>query len=114
MNYKHTLISIVMAATVLVSLFAVVSSAASVSGQTMAGTGPAVSSTEAQGPNGYGGYHDFFAVDTSGTLWHANGSGTWDSLGGTCTASPAAVSWNSNYYRLDVFVRGTDGAVWQK
>jgi hypothetical protein len=101
---------------VLVSLFAVVSSAASVSGQTMAGTGPAVSSTEAQGPNGYGGYHDFFAVDTSGTLWHANGSGTWDSLGGVSTSSPAAVSWGpgSSNFRLDVFVRSTDGALWHK
>ena len=102
-----------MAATVLVSLFAVVSSAASVSGQTMIGTGPAVAPSGATPPTGFNGWLDFFAVDTSGSLWHGS-NGNWDSLGGTFTASPAAVSWNSNYYRLDVFVRGTDGAVWQK
>jgi len=72
MNHKHTLISIVMAATVLVSLFAVVSSAASVSGQTMAGTGPALSSSDAStSPTGYLGIN-FFAVDTGGALWHTN------------------------------------------
>ncbi|MGA2885076.1 MAG: hypothetical protein WCG09_01090 [Halobacteriota archaeon] len=32
-----------------------------------------------------------------------------------CTSSPAAASpWNASYFRLDVFVRGSDGAVWQK
>jgi hypothetical protein len=119
MNHKSTLISIVMAATVLVSLFAVVSSAASVSGQVMAGTGPAVSSsgTSATVPVGFSGYADFFAVDTSGTLWHTpmNGNNVWDSLGGVCTASPAAIVWGSSTsFRLDVFVRGSGGDLWQK
>jgi hypothetical protein len=108
-----------MAATVLVSLFAVVSSAASVSGTTMAGTGPAVTSSylyNGQVPAGYSGFADYFAVDTNGTLWHTNGSGTWDSLGGVSAASPAAVSpWNySSYFRLDVFVRGSNGGLWWK
>jgi hypothetical protein len=108
MNHKRiTMMSIVVATLMLVSLFAVVSSAASVSGQTMAGTGPAVSTEWSNG------YLDFFAVDTSGALWHTSGGGTWDSLGGVCTASPASVSW-ANTARIDVFVRGTDGALWHK
>jgi len=106
MNQKRiTMMSIVLATLMLVSLFAVVSSAASVSGQTMTGTGPAVS------VEGSTGYPYFFAVDTSGALWHTSGDGTWDSIGGVCTASPASVS---GYNRIDVFVRGSDGAVWQK
>ncbi len=116
MNHKRTTMSIVLATLMLVSLFAVVSSATSVSGQTMAGTGPAVASSNAQPPfpTGYNEYANYFAVDTSGTLWHTNGSGNWDSLGGVCTASPAAVSWDSSYLRLDVFVRGSDGGLWWK
>jgi hypothetical protein len=112
MNHKSTLISIVMAATVLVSLFAVVSSAASVSGMTMAGTGPAMTSSPYSA-----GLLDVFAVDTNGTLWHTSISGSgnaWDSLGGASTASPAAVSWSSSYFRIDVFVRGSGGGVWWK
>jgi hypothetical protein len=94
---------------VLVSLFAVLSSAASVSGQTMTGTGPAMSTSSYSS-----GIIDYFAVDTSGTLWHTTGSGTWDSLGGVATSSPAAVSWPfASCLREDVFVRGTDGALWQ-
>jgi hypothetical protein len=128
MNHKRTTISIVLATVMLVSLFAVVSSAASVSGQTsgttaplvggiLAGSGPAVSgSSTAQPPSGYSAYANFFAVDASGTLWHTpiNGSNAWDSLGGVSTSSPAAFSWGSSYFRLDVLVRGSDGAVWQK
>jgi hypothetical protein len=129
MKHKRMTISTVLAALMLVSLFAVVSSAASVTGQTsgttvaanlvgqtMAGTGPASTTLW---PNGQ---TDVFAVDTSGTLWNVSGlfgSGpdTWNSLGGVCTASPAAVSWgnqSTSYLRIDVFVRGSDGAVWQK
>jgi hypothetical protein len=97
----------------LVSLFAAVSTAASVSGAVLAGTGPAVSTEW-----GNNATTDIFAVNTSGTLWTAaifNGgpifNGTWNSLGGVCTASPAAVSWGSTA-RDDVFVRGSDSAVW--
>lgn len=36
----------------------------------------------------------------------------WESLGGTLTSGPAAASWSAN--RLDVFVRGTDNAVYHK
>jgi len=70
-KHKCTVISIGMAALVLVSLFAVVSRAASVSGQTMAGTGPAMSTSTYST-----GIVDYFAVDTSGTLWHTTGGGT--------------------------------------
>jgi GH25 family lysozyme M1 (1,4-beta-N-acetylmuramidase) len=36
----------------------------------------------------------------------------WGSLGGTLTSGPAAASWAPD--RLDLFVRGTDGALWHK
>ena len=36
----------------------------------------------------------------------------WESLGGVLTSAPAASSWAAN--RLDVFVRGTDNALWHK
>ncbi|HEU5202674.1 MAG TPA: hypothetical protein VFU17_00110 [Candidatus Limnocylindrales bacterium] len=36
----------------------------------------------------------------------------WESLGGVLTSSPAVSSWASG--RLDVFVRGTDSALWHK
>jgi hypothetical protein len=36
----------------------------------------------------------------------------WESLGGVLTSGPGASSWASN--RLDVFVRGTDNALWHK
>jgi thiol-disulfide isomerase/thioredoxin len=36
--------------------------------------------------------------------------GTWASLGGQLTASPAAVSWADG--RIDVFSRGSDNALW--
>ena len=36
----------------------------------------------------------------------------WESLGGRLTSSPAAVSQSSG--KIDVFVRGTDGALWER
>ncbi|HEX4609483.1 MAG TPA: hypothetical protein VH092_14895, partial [Urbifossiella sp.] len=36
----------------------------------------------------------------------------WESLDGKVTDPPVAVSWGPN--RLDLFARGTDGAVWHK
>ncbi len=38
------------------------------------------------------------------------GWSSWESLGGILTSAPAAVSWGPN--RIDVFVRGTDNALW--
>jgi hypothetical protein len=107
MNHKRTM-SIVLATLMLVSLFAAVSSAASVSGTVMAGTGPGAS-VEWGNPQ----QTDIFAVDASGTLWHTSTNGNWDSLGGVCTASPASISWGVTN-RVDVFVRGSNGAVWQR
>ena len=119
--------SVALAILMLVSLFAVASSPPSVSGQasgtaapvatnlvggTMTGTGPAASTSLTAGET------EIFAVDPSGGLWNTSvapsGNGTWTPLGGVCTASPAAVSWSSSYLRIDVFVRGSDGALWQK
>jgi hypothetical protein len=126
---RITMSSIVVVTFILVSLCAVASSPTSVSGQTggptaplvtklvggtLAGTGPAAST--AFGTRN--GQTEIFAVDTSGTLWNTSivpgSNGTWNSLGGVCTSSPAAVSWNTTYLRLDVFVRGADGALWHK
>jgi hypothetical protein len=47
--------------------------------------------------------------------WSTDGGTTWSgwqNLGGELTSSPAAISWS--YPRIDVFVRGSDGALWQK
>ena len=41
----------------------------------------------------------------AGARWHG-----WESLGGTITSKPGAVSWGSN--RIDMVARGTDSAVW--
>src|SRR5262252_2994566 len=38
--------------------------------------------------------------------------GGWESLGGALRGAPAVSSWSSG--RLDVFVRGTDDAMWHK
>ena len=92
MKGKRITMSIVLAALMLVSLFAVVSSAASVSGTVMAGTGPAATSWTKDG------YFDIFAVYANGALWNTSvmpsGGGVWNSLGGICTSSPAATSRN--------------------
>jgi peroxiredoxin len=57
-----------------------------------------------------------FAQGTDQALWskYQSGSGWsgWHSLGGSLTASPAATSPGSGL--IDVFVRGTDGALWLK
>jgi hypothetical protein len=45
-------------------------------------------------------------------MTHAFYAGGWrtESLGGSLTSAPSAVSWL--YNRLDVFVLGTDGKIW--
>jgi hypothetical protein len=125
MKLKRTTISIVLATVILVSLFAVVSSAASVSGQANGTT--AALATKPVGVISYGPYGPaaassfssgqwyIFAVDSTGALQFTSygNSSTWNSLGGVCTASPAAVSWGSTP-RFDVFVRGSNDALWHK
>lgn len=64
-----------------------------------------------------------FARGTDNALWHRwydNGWQNWESLGGPNggqissdpESGPSVASWGSR--RLDVFVRGTDDAVWRK
>lgn len=59
---------------------------------------------------------DVFVWGADNALWqntYKNGAwGSWTSLGGTITASPTAASLGRD--RIDVFVRGTDGKVYQK
>ncbi|GGV29716.1 hypothetical protein GCM10010495_52370 [Kitasatospora herbaricolor] len=59
---------------------------------------------------------DVFVRGADDALWtntYKNGAwGTWTSLGGTLTASPAAASLGRD--RIDVFIRSTDGKVYQK
>jgi hypothetical protein len=38
------------------------------------------------------------------------GWSAWESLGGVVSSAPSAASWSSG--RLDIFARGTDGALW--
>lgn len=106
MNHKRiTMTSIVLATLMLVSLFAAVSSAASVSGTTMAGIGPAATS--------WGVGPVLVAVDTSGHVWWNESA--WSSLGGVATSSPAATTPNfTPNVVLDVFVRGTNGALYER
>jgi thiol-disulfide isomerase/thioredoxin len=58
-----------------------------------------------------------FVQGTDQALWtkyyqSASGWSGWQSLGGSLTSSPAATSPGSGL--IDVFARGTDGAVWYK
>ncbi len=45
-------------------------------------------------------------------MWFDGRWSEWESLGGTLTAAPAVESWSPG--RLDTFVRGVDGQLWQK
>jgi hypothetical protein len=85
------------------------SSWASLGGQIASGTGPAACSW---GP----GRLDVFVQGTNGALYHIWNDGAWSSwqfLGGKLTSSPAAAA-ASGGNGTDVFVRGTDGALWWK
>jgi hypothetical protein len=64
-----------------------------------------------------------FARGIDGALWHKAWDGSqwipytdssdhWELLGGQIVGPPVAVCWGQN--RIDVFARGTDGAVWHK
>ncbi len=78
-----------------------------IGGTLATGTGPAAS--------GLSGREDVFVTDTSGAVyqktWTTGWSG-WQNLGGQLTASPAAVSRGTGL--VDVYGRGTDGAVWER
>ena len=59
---------------------------------------------------------DVFAVKNDKALWHRHLGviplPAWDSLGGICTSSPAAVSLTPG--TIDVFIRGSDIAIWHR
>jgi hypothetical protein len=127
MKHQRSLISIALATIMLVSLFAIYASplgatnvgssgasvTASPAGQPIAaGTGPSACIL-----NGAS-FMYLFVKGYDGALWDrtnnlATGSwiGGWTSLGGQLSSSPSAVARSSG---LDVYVRGTDGAVYKK
>jgi hypothetical protein len=75
-------------------------------GQIASGTGPAASSQ--------GSHLGLFVEGTTGALYQKTWTGSWSnwkSLGGSLTSSPAATSPASGVF--DVFVRGTDGVLWE-
>jgi hypothetical protein len=78
-------------------------------GQLLAGTGPAAYNW---GTTRTG----VFVTGTDHALWHmwndSAGQSSWENLGGILTSSPAATSRSSG--TIDVFVRGSDGNIWQK
>ncbi len=133
MKRKRNLITIAMATVVLVSLCAVcvsasesaatdsgsgasVKASAGLVGNPMpAGTGPAWCTL--QGASSQEMW--LFAEGHDGALWYGiwqplstGWSQKWISLGGSLTSSPCAVSRSSGV--MDVYVRGTDGAVWER
>jgi peptidoglycan hydrolase-like protein with peptidoglycan-binding domain len=64
----------------------------------------------------YGGAHRKLEADDIAGIQALYGAKSrwshWESLGGVLTSAPGVSSWGSN--RLDVFVRGTDNAMWHK
>ena len=55
-----------------------------------------------------------FCKGEDGQAWHRkydSGWGEWESLGGSLDCEPAACAWDG---RMDLFVRGIDGACWHK
>ena len=126
MKHKRTVLSIAMAALVLVSLCAVYASPLSVSAADGSGSkaqpsaalvGAPVSSAPALcAPNAN--RVDWFVQGTDHALWHSYWSGpagnwsAWESLGGYLTSSPAATSPINGV--IDVYVRGGDGALWSR
>src|SRR5665647_1333940 len=121
MKHKLTLISIAMAALVLVSLCSVGASAAqgnnanvqapAVVGAPVGPGAPAVCSADGAGKT-----LDLFVRGADNALYWKNssdGGKTWGAstnLGGKLTSAPAVTSPSPGV--MDVFVRGTDGAVW--
>jgi len=80
-----------------------------IGGQLLAGTGPAA---YAWGDAQIG----WVVTGTNKALYHmwkdSSGTHSWQNLGGVLTSSPAATSPTSGV--LDVYGRGTDGALWQR
>ena len=121
MKHKRSVISIAMATLMLVSLFAVVSSAAGASAApgssanvqpSAALVGAPVQSAPAACSVDDAGAFGLFVKGADGALWYQNYGGVWSSLGGYMTSDPAAVSQGAG--KITVFVRGGEGALWSK
>jgi len=93
-----------------------------IGGQLLAGTGPAA--WGGWSTAGYGYSVDVFVTGTNHALYHkayvpgpdpSKSWSAWENLGGYLTSSPAATfRYASNPPQGDVFVRGGNGALWQK
>ena len=127
MKHKHIIMSVVMAALVLVSLCAVSASALSVSAAQSSSyvKAPAVvgapvgsGAPAACSPNGIGldlfirgaDDHLYLKTSTDGTSW----TGTSYYLGGGLTSGPGATVRDTTNGLVTVFVRGTDGAIYYR
>ena len=79
-----------------------------IGGQLLAGTGPTAYA--------YGDRIGWLVTGTNNALYHmwddATGRHGWENLGGYLTSSPGATSSGSG--AIDVFVRGSNGALWQR
>src|ERR1035437_4877671 len=114
---KRSLIGIAMATVVLLSLCAVCASTNVVGNSIPANTAPSACIPRdnrycylfVQGYDGACWYNrqDFGTTGLANWGWSG-----WTSLGGQLTSSPCAVSRSSA--TLDVYVRGTDGALWSR
>ena len=120
-THKRNLISIAMAAVVLVSMCAMCASTGVSAADNGKASAHAPSLVSAAVPGGAsactqdGKTLDLFAKGTNNALWwkHYDGNtwSTWKSLGGYLTSDPAAV--DTSIGTMTVFVRGGDGALWQ-
>jgi hypothetical protein len=124
MKHNRTLISIAMAALMLVSLVAVCASVSAAPGSSsnvqtppVVGSGTTVVGAPAVCSQG-GTSTDLFVRGANGSIYweHSNDGTTWPltsvCLGGYATSDPAAVSWGAG--DIAVWVRGGDGAVWSR
>jgi len=119
MKHKRSIISIAMAALVLVSLCAVSASvsaapsSANVQAPALVGAPIAPGSGPATCLLKVNDHIYIFVKGSDGALWYKDTSSAlgWTSLGGYLTSSPAATS-QGNF--IIVYVRGGDGALWSR
>jgi len=59
---------------------------------------------------------DIYTVNSAGTLWHQGYNGTtwsgWNSIAGGTWTNNMAAACNATNHQVDIFGRGTDGALW--
>jgi hypothetical protein len=86
-------------------------------GQMLAGTGPTVCSWVTLVDSTFTNRYAWFVTGTDHVLWWRTTMQGWQSLGGYLTSSPAAAALPTLDFTgnsIDVFVRGGDGALWQR